>query len=475
MNTKYLSKNIIILLICSFALLAFAGAQPNFLLIVADDCTYNDLPVYGGQNAKTPNIDNLAAQGLTFNNAGIATAMCQPARSELYSGLYPMRNGCAWNHAASYPDIKTMPDYLGDLGYRVGISGKVHVKPVNAFPFENVPGFDPSCVRNPTMPHDLNGIAEFISRSDEPFALVIALTEPHRPWVMGDASAYPVDQIILPENIVDVPASRTEFAKYLAEITYMDGQVGEILELLQKSDKADETLVIFTSEQGAQWPGCKWTTWDVGVHTGMIARLPGKIPPGKRTDALVQWADVLPTYLDMAGVDPETYPMDGYSFKDVLLNGTGAKREYLYAMHNNIPEGHAYPTRAVADGRFRFIKNLNDETIYTNRWIMGRSLKGDLNEYWPDWIWESSTDNKAYHLINRYMKRPAQELYDLESDPFEMKNLADDPEYAKVKLRLEKALSGWMHSQSDPGSELDTQKAFNSAKNLKHSYTYSNK
>ena len=93
---------------------------------MADDCTYNDLALYGGQNAKTPTIDRLATQGLTFNLAYLSEAMCQPCRAELYSGQYPMRNGCAWNHSSSRPTVTSMPQHLKALGYRVGIAGKVH-------------------------------------------------------------------------------------------------------------------------------------------------------------------------------------------------------------------------------------------------------------------------------------------------------------------------------------------------------------
>jgi len=150
-------------------------AKPNFLIIMADDCTHNDLPVYGGQNAVTPNIERLASEGLIFNRAYLGSAMCQPCRAELYSGLYPMRNGCAWNHSASRPDITTMPHHLGALGYRVGLAGKVHVKPDKVFAFTSVKGFDPSCVRNPTRPHNLQGITRFMGdKQDQPFCLVVA-------------------------------------------------------------------------------------------------------------------------------------------------------------------------------------------------------------------------------------------------------------------------------------------------------------
>ena len=162
-----------------------AAEQPNIVMILADDCTHNDLPMYGGQNARTPNLEQLATEGLTFNRAYLAEAMCQPCRAELYTGLYPMRNGCAWNHSSSLPETMSMPHYLGALGYRVGLSGKVHVLPKQAFPFERVAGFDANCVRNPTNAHELGAVNEFMQRDQQqPFCLVVALVEPHVPWVM---------------------------------------------------------------------------------------------------------------------------------------------------------------------------------------------------------------------------------------------------------------------------------------------------
>ena len=121
-----------LLLSCFLCIGLSAAKQPNFLVILADDCTYNDLPLYGGQNAKTPNIDKLASEGLTFNRAFLAEAMCQPCRSELYTGQYPLRNGCAWNHSGSLPSVTSLPQHLGERGYRVGLAGKVHVKPAKA-------------------------------------------------------------------------------------------------------------------------------------------------------------------------------------------------------------------------------------------------------------------------------------------------------------------------------------------------------
>ena len=110
----------LVLIVGALTAHASAAERPNVLIIMADDCTFNDLPVYGGQNAKTPHIDRLAKDGLVFNHAYLAEAMCQPCRAELYSGQFPLRNGCAWNHSASRPSVTSMPQHLGAAGYRVG-------------------------------------------------------------------------------------------------------------------------------------------------------------------------------------------------------------------------------------------------------------------------------------------------------------------------------------------------------------------
>ena len=144
---------------------ASTPGQPNVLIVMADDCTFNDLPMYGGVNAKTPNLEQFARESILFRRAYLAEAMCQPCRAELYSGQFPMRNGCAWNHSASLPETTSMPQHLGKLGYRVGIAGKIHVRPDQAFPFEKVGGFEKSCVRDPTRAHELEGVRKFMSRN----------------------------------------------------------------------------------------------------------------------------------------------------------------------------------------------------------------------------------------------------------------------------------------------------------------------
>jgi uncharacterized sulfatase len=457
------------ILILSLAILltqiGISTERPNFLIIIGDDCTYNDLPLYGGKNAITPHIDALASRGLTFNQAYLAEAMCQPCRAELYSGQYPLSNGCAWNHSSSRPETRSLPHYLRPLGYRVGLAGKVHVKPAEAFPFDVVEGFDPSCVRDPTGPHEVALISEYMSQ-ENPFCLVVALVEPHVPWVMGDASRYPLQDLKLPPNLANTSVTREHFANYLAEITYMDQQIGEILEALDATGKRDDTLVLFTSEQGSQFPGCKWTNWNTGLHTALVAEWPGVVPAGKRTDALVQYADIAPTLISIAGGKIESH-IDGTSFSEVLMGNTEKHRDFAYGLHHNLPEGPRYPIRSITDGRFRYIRNLLPEELYIEKHLMGG---GKLNNpYWATWLGDDPIKKpRSYQRVKRYMLRPNEQLYHTAEDSHEMQDLAQDNGYEEIKGTLSAALDAWLDSENDPGAAVDTVKALQAARQGKH-------
>ena len=355
---------------------------------------------------------------------------------------------------------------LGKVGYRVGLTGKTHIRPSSVFPFEKVEGFDPNCVRNPTESHDLGPIKQFMAKED-PFCLVVALTEPHVPWVMGDASKYPPKKLKLPPNIADTPRTREDFSKYLAEITYMDGQVGEILDTLDKSGRADDTLVLFSSEQGSQFPGCKWTTWNTGLHTALIARWPDAVDSGRRTNALVQYADILPTMLDLAG--KKSVKMDGSSFTAVLKGTMDAHRKYVYGMHNNFPEGPPYPTRTISDGDFRLILNLTPNEMFIEKHLMG--LKGNAvlnNPYWATWVRDAWNQPVIYNLVKRYQSRPPMSFYETTKDLYEMNDLAENPKYADPIKEMRKELEAWMKREGDPGFLLDSPEAHQAAKEGKH-------
>jgi len=442
-----------------------AARRPNFLIIIGDDATHNDLPLYGGENVKTPNIDRLAQEGLTFNRAYLAMSMCNPCRTELYTGLYPARSGCCWNHSAARPGTKSIVDYLGELDYRVGITGKTHVGPRRSFSFEKGEGIEGNCVSE-TAEFDDAGIRAFMSRDRrQPFCLAVGLVVPHVPWTVGDMGHFSPGDLKLPPNLADTPATRRDFARYLAEIEVLDRHVGKTLQALDESGQSDRTMVIFTSEQGAQLPGCKWTNWNTGVHTAFVARWPGRIKPGRRTDAVIQYADVLPTLVDAAGGDPSVGNFDGSSFLPVLLEKADRHREFAYFMHNNIPEGPPYPIRSVTNGEYHYIRNLLPEAIYIEKHMMGETR---WHEYWLSWVFATTFDERARAMVQRYMRRPSEELYRVDRDPYELTNLADDPEHDQAKARLSAELDRWMKQQGDPGAALDTERQWTASRQGKH-------
>ena len=440
-------------------------AKPNIMIIMADDCTYRDLPLYGGHNMRTPNIDKLASQGLTFNNAFVSMSMSVPCRASLYTGLYPVTNGVCWNHVPARTGTKSIVQYLGQLGYRTGLAGKVHANPREVFPFEMVEGLERDCVAK-TAGFDIMEIEKFITRDDKnPFCMISALVVPHVPWTVGDPSHFDPDKLDLPGYVADTKEMRKQYTMYLAEMEVLDQQVGLLMELLEKTGKKDNTIVLFTSEQGSQMPGCKWTNWNTGVHTGFIVVWPGKIKSGQRTDAMIQYEDVLPTLIDAAGGTYKPGTFQGKSFLPVLLNKQSAHREYAYFMHNNNPEGPPYPIRSVSDGKYHYIRNLKPENLYIEKHLMA---KMSPNEYWLSWVFQSPDNPRTYDLLMRYMKRPPEELYRLDTDPEELSNLINDQELADVKKRLSDELDTWMREQGDPGGVIDTKEVWTNASKGKH-------
>ncbi|MCP4169385.1 MAG: heparan N-sulfatase, partial [Fuerstiella sp.] len=144
---------------------------------------------------------------------------------------------------------------------------------------------------------------------------------------------------------------------------------------------------------------------------------------------------------------------------------------YVYGMHNNLPEGPAYPIRTITDGEYRYIRNLTPGELYIEKHLMGTRGTGALNNpYWGTWTWDTQQTPASYLLVKRYMLRPAEQLYHTATDPYEMKNLAGDTSQSERRQRFADALKRWMTSQGDPGVEQDTQTSLQSARRGQHRY-----
>jgi N-sulfoglucosamine sulfohydrolase len=362
--------------------------KPNIVIIMADDLDSKQLSSYGGKNIITKNIDALARQGMKFNQMIASEAMCVPTRASLFTGLYPMRHGSFQNHKPVYDGLKSVGHYLADLGYTVALTGKDHsTKPESVFPFKILNGFEKNCVAK-TDDYSFEELTSFVKeQGTNPFCLFIMSTNPHMPWTMGDPTEFNADKLVLPPHWVDTKRLRQEFTKYLAEVRRLDNQVGDVVNFLKENGQYDNTIFIFLGEQGPQFPGGKWTLWDNGQYSSMIVRWPGKVQPNKETAAIVQYEDITPTLIDIAG--GKAIPgLDGKSFLPVLTGSKTTHRDVAYGIHNNRPEGPAYPIRAIRDTRYKLVLNLSPDSVYYNKYMMNPALK---NSYWNSWLEKGKT------------------------------------------------------------------------------------
>ncbi len=428
-----------------------AASQPNIVIIMADDLDTRQLSCYGGQNIHTPHIDALAAEGLKFNQMIASETMCVPTRASLFTGLYPARHGAYQNHKPVYPHLKSVAHYLAELGYSVALTGKDHATtPKTVFPFEILKGFEPDC-RAKTDSYFLDSIKTFIRKQSQPYCLFVMSINPHVPWTAGDPSEFPKEQLRLPPDWVNTPLTREEFARYLAEIRRLDNQVGEIIGLLKETGQDKNTILIFLGEQGAQFPGGKYTLWESGQYSSMIVKWPGMVLPDKQTEAIVQYEDITPTLIDIAGGKP-VKGLDGRSFLKVLKGKTNQHRDYAYGIQNNIPEGPAYPVRSIRDGNYKLILNLTPDSSYYTPFLMTANFSVKC---YTSWMEKAKTDARAAALTSRLEKRPAVEFYNIMQDPYELNNLAGEKAYRSVARKMERKLGAWMKQQGDNGAAMD--------------------
>ena len=430
-----------------------SAERPNLVFIIADDCTYLDLGVYGGQ-AETPHLDQLAADGMHFSRCFQAAPMCSPTRHNIYTGIYPVKSGAWPNHTCVYPGTKSIAHYLKDAGYRVALSGKTHIAPRESFPFEYSQEFRSADPAKPNCYPTLDRLIADSSAANTPFCLFACSNEPHSPYNRGDASAYPPETLKLPPTWVDTPATRSAYSKYLAEITYFDAQCGALLQLLDKHQVADNTLVMVVSEQGSGFPFAKWTCFEMGLASGMIVRWPGHVATGSKSDALVEYVDVSPTFLAAAGVEtPKT--MDGRSFLNVLQGKATEHKQYTFGIHTTrgiINGSEAFGIRSCGTKTHRYIRNLHPQTRFTNAVTRAG---GDRVNFWSTWVDLAKNDEHAADMVAKYSYRPAEELYDVEHDPHCLHNLIQDPKYAALQKTLSQQLDQWMASQGDQGAATE--------------------
>lgn len=447
---------------CTASMYAQQTEKPNLVLFIADDCSFYDLGCYGSPDSKTPNIDRFATQGIRLTKTYQAVPMSSPTRHNLYTGVWPVRSGAFPNHTRVNEGTLSVVQQLHPQGYKVALVGKSHVAPDSVFPFD---------LYAPTLQGgdiDFDAIRKFISEckdKHEPYCLLVASRQPHTPWNKGDASQFDADKLTVAPMYVDIPETRRMLTHYLAEINYMDNEFGTLLSILDQQKETDKSVVVYLSEQGNSLPFAKWTCYDAGVHSACIVRWPGVIKPHSESDALVEYVDIVPTFIDIAGGKPIA-PVDGKSFKNVLTGKEKTHKQYTFSLQTTrgIYKGSPYyGIRSVSDGRYRYIVNLTPEAKFQNTEVFSPLFK--------QWETKGETDKHAWEMTHKYQYRPAIELYDVEKDPYCMKNLADDPNYKTKINELDKQLKGWMKYCGDEGQETEMDALNHLASNLQKDIT----
>jgi N-sulfoglucosamine sulfohydrolase len=227
----------------------------------------------------------------------------------------------------------------------------------------------------------------------------------------------------------------------------MDSELGDAFDAA-KEVLGPNTFFLFSADHGAQWPFGKWTLYDAGIRTPLIAVWPEKIEAGARTDAMVSWIDILPTLVEIGG-GAAPKDIDGRSFLGVLRGETRAHRDRIFTTHSSDPPMNVYPTRSVRTRDWKYIRNLYPTFSFTTHVDLGQAVDG--SGYFASWREKAKTDAAAAAVVKRYHERPAEELYDLKTDPFELRNLAGDPRHAQRLATMRADVEAWMEANNDEG------------------------
>lgn len=432
------------------------STPPNIVLFVADDLGVDDIGPYGNQVVRTPNLDRLAEESMLFSEAFATSPTCSPSRASILTGLYPFRNGAHANHTGIDEGIRTLPDYLDDLGYKSALAGKYHIGPREAYPFElihntNVP--EPGHEDDGVLWTDLNmepvdGWLKEKSGQEEPFMLVVNDHSPHVIW--PEEAEYSSSAVDIPSRHIDTEVTRASRARYYTDITKMDRNVGLLMESLQKHGLVQNTVFIFTADQGPQWAFGKWNLYDYGVHVPLLVRWPGVIEEGTKSSALLTLVDLLPTIVDMAeGTAPQKpEQIDGESFLPILKGEQNRHRQMVFGSHTGDGTMNRSPMRMIRTDRYKYILNLAPENRYHTHMDRAKDHDGG-REYWDSWVKQSYKTKHAASVLWRYHNRPEEELYDIRKDPNETNNLASNPHYKEILETFRTELSQWREQQGD--------------------------
>ncbi|MEY4485101.1 MAG: hypothetical protein RL693_2553 [Verrucomicrobiota bacterium] len=437
--------------------LARASEHPNILLIMADNWRWPTAGILGDPMAHTPTFDRMVSEGVLFTHTFNPVPSCSPTRSCLLTGKYAHEGGERANLWSSFPkDTPVVTQLLREAGYEIGYSGK---------------GWGPGNFaisgwkENPVGPKFSN-FTDFHERHDssKPFFFWLGNTDTatkggRLPYL--DAAKAKLDCTLLkvPAELPDCPEVREDLLNYYGGVMQLDEEAALAIALLEKSGELDNTIVIYTSDNGWQLPRGLANCYDAGSRVPLAIRWGKHLTAGRRVDAFVNVAELGPTFLEFAGLTPPM-EMSLRSIKNLLLGKPDPiPRDAAFIereRHANVRhDNQSYPVRAVRTRDFLYIRNLRPD-----RWpagdpdvlfIHGRPF-GDVDTTKTKDFLLSHQDDPAYakYVDRIFGKRPAEELYDLRNDPDQLSNIASHPEYAGSLKEHRDRIDAWMVQTKDP-------------------------
>ncbi len=412
--------------------MAATRERPNIIYVIVHDIGQH-IGCYGA-GVETPNMDRLATDGIRFTNYHCTAAQCSPSRGSIMTGQYPHQNGLmglahiGWEF---HYGQKTMPMYMRETGYETHLFGTQHEHADPAtLGYEYL--HSPQRSGAATVATDLIGFLHEYAATpgDRPLHISCGFGEPHRPYHRNGYQEDDPATLQIQPWLPDRPGIREDTAGLNGLIWVVDEWVGKIRQALTETGIEDNTLFIFTTDHGTSMPRAKGTCYDPGTKTALIMHQPGRVEGGAVYDELLINCDFMPTILDYTGA-PQPEHVAGRSFRGIFEDGDFRPHEHIFTemtWHDRYN-----PMRSIRTKKFKYIRNFGMRPLVYmpfDCWqgLAGRDMAGDY-----------------------YTKvRPEHELYDLENDPLEMNNLADDVHYAEIVTKLRHAVDKWMQNTNDP-------------------------
>jgi len=436
-----------------------AADAPNVLLILTDDHSYPFLGCYGDTNVRTPNLDQLATQGMRFHRFFTAAPQCVPSRAAIVTGRSPVAARMTRFSSTLPRDEVTFLEILREkAGYYTGIVGRSYHLDGSGGNANNTIGritkehalvTFPDRVDYVTKGSDTAAVEqmrEFLDRkpAGKPFVLWLNFSDPHHPWTAPDSDRPDPAALKLPGYLPDLPGTRSDLAAHLGEINRVDQRTKVVLDLLAARGFEGNMLVIFAGDNGSALPHGKGSLYDPGSHVPLLIRWPGVIRPGSESRGLLSGEDLAPTILEAAGIEPHPR-MSGRSFLGLLKGEPSTPRPYVFferGPHGTAPvtvnlRSNAYDLgRAVRSDRYKLIYNCTP-------WVPYQPVDSAGEPGWREISAAHASGKLDPKFRNAYFMapRPVYELFDLEADPSELHNLSGRPELRDVERTLRVALA----------------------------------